>query len=124
MKNILSFMLLLFCFFDVANAGMYDPFYKTAKRKPPVIMLNPSMFLPLKNQMSSSATLVVPPTVVSAIMNNKAFINGRWYRVGEHFNGSKITTIQNRFVALRDGNLLKMIPLGTQKHLLSIKEIK
>lgn len=102
---------------------MYDPFRKTAKHKVPKIIVDPAMFLPLKNQLRTPPSFVAPPpSVVSAIMNNKAFINGRWYRIGERFDGSEIVTIQNQFVALKNGNLLKMIPLGIPKHLLTIKE--
>jgi len=93
---------------------MYDPFLKTAKHAAP----SDSPLLPPPLLMPPS----LPPIVVSAVMNNKAYINGTWYRIGDRVNNQEVTYIQNNFVGLKEGNRLTMIAVGGTRHVLSIKE--
>jgi hypothetical protein len=67
---------------------------------------------------------VIPPTVVSAVMNNKAFINGAWYCVGDRVNNQEVTYIHSNFVGLKEGNRLTMIAVGGARRVLSTKEVQ
>lgn len=94
---------------------MYDPFYKTSKPKssgagllPPPPMMAP----------------IPVPTIVTAVMNNKAFINGNWYSVGDKVNNQEVTYIQNNFVGLKEGNRLTMISVGSTAHVLGTKDVQ
>jgi hypothetical protein len=95
---------------------MYDPFIKTSKPKSAVL----NSLLPPPPMMT--AVPAVPPIVVTAVMDNKAFINGAWYRVGDHVNNQEVTYIQNNFVGLKEGNRLNMISVGSNRHVLGIKD--
>lgn len=103
----------------ILNAQMYDPFAKTAKPKLTSIS---NGLLPPPPMMKIAP--IIPPTVVSAVMNDKAFINGEWYRVGDKVNNKEITYIQKNFVGLREGNNLTMISVGGNRRILGTKEIQ
>jgi hypothetical protein len=94
---------------------MYDPFHKTSKPKASAngLLPPPPMMAPLPT-----------PTVVSAIMNNKAFINGAWYGIGDKVNNQEVTYIQNNFVGLKEGNRLTMISVGSNRHVLGTKDVQ
>lgn len=95
------------------QAQMYDPFRKTAKpSSSPRLLPPPPMNVP-----------AVPPTVVSAVMNGRAFINGAWYRVGDRVNNHEITYIDDKFVGLKEGNRLKMIGVGFSRRVLGTKDV-
>jgi hypothetical protein len=66
---------------------------------------------------------VVIPTVVSAVMNDRAFINGGWYHVGDRVNNQEVTYIQNDFVGLKQGNRLQMISVGSNRRVLGTKDV-
>lgn len=100
------------------HAQMYDPFRKTSKPKlssGTAGLLPPPPMLP--------ATPAVIPTVVSAVMNDKAFINGAWYRVGDKVNNQEITYIQNHFVSLKEGNRLIVLSVGSNRRVLRTKDV-
>lgn len=93
---------------------MYDPFQKTSKPKASAAGLLPP----------PAMTAPIPaPTVVSAVMNNKAFINGHWYGIGDKVNNQEVTYIQNNFVGLKEGNRLTMISVGSTRHVLGTKDV-
>ncbi len=46
---------------------------------------------------------------LTAIMNNKAFINGQWVKVGEKVGGYTLVDIMDDSVYLKDGNRSKMV---------------
>lgn len=96
---------------------MYDPFVKTAKPA----TAQTSGLLPPPPMIA--AVPKAPPITVSAVMNNKAFINGAWYRVGERVNNQEVAYIQNNFVGLKEANRLTMIAVGGTRRVLGIKEI-
>lgn len=115
-----KFFLLITLFLSVPflmYAQMYDPFAKTAKPK-----LSSSTGLLPPPPMMASAPIVVP-TVVSAIMNNKAFINGAWYAIGDKVDNKEVTYIQNNFVGLKEGNRLTMISVGSNRRVLGTKDV-
>lgn len=112
------FILISFVLYDSLHAQMYDPFQKTAKLKPssqPLAVLPPPKLLP--------PIPVVIPTTVSAVMNDKAFINGGWYRIGEKVNQQEVAYIQNGFVGLKEGNRLTVIRIGSNRRVLNTKDI-
>lgn len=98
-------------------AQIYDPFAKTAKPK-----LSSSIGLLPPPPMMKSAPIIVP-TVVSAVMNNKAFINGEWYAIGDKLGNKEVTYIQNNFVGLKEGNRLTMISVGSNRRVLGTKDV-
>ena len=103
---------------SLLGAQMYDPFQKThvmKKSNKPSLLL-----MPLPPLLGSAP--IFTPTVVTAVMNNKAFINGEWYKIGDKVNGQEITSIQPNFVALKEGNRLTMLGVGTQQKVLRTKE--
>ena len=101
-------------------AQMYDPFAKTAK--PKFASISNELLPPLP--VMKLPPIAPPPTIVSAVMNDKAFINGQWYKIGEKVNNKEITYIQKNFVGLREGNRLTMISVGENRRLLGTKEIE
>lgn len=118
MKSFLAFTCLTMTFTAALQAQMYDPFHKThvmKKSNKPSLLL-----MPLPPLLGSAPMFT--PTVVTAVMNNKAFINGEWYKVGDKVNDQEITSIQPNFVALKEGNRLTMLGVGTQQKLLRTKD--
>jgi len=85
----------------------YDPFYKSQ------IILH--THTPRKVQ-NKSFTL-------SAIFNNHAFINNKFYTVGEKIQGYKIKKIYRHSVVLQHRSSITVLHLQ-QKHLLEIKQTK
>ncbi|MDD5385807.1 MAG: hypothetical protein PHQ22_01260 [Sulfuricurvum sp.] len=115
MNKLTTWIIVCVCSSHLVHAQMYDPFHKTAKPRaasisgllPPPLMVIPE----------------IPQTVVSAVMNNKAFINGAWYGVGDRVNNHEVTYIQNNFVGLKEGNRLTMIAVGGTRRVLGTKEV-
>ncbi len=68
----------------------------------------PSPFIVIKKDKDSNTTIVKSPTHkisfdLSAIINNSAFINGRWYKVGDMMNDYNVTNISGSEVKLQKG---------------------
>jgi hypothetical protein len=120
MKQITFILTLIIPIVTILNAQMYDPFAKTAK--PKLTSLSNGLLPPLP--MMKLPPIIPPPTVVSAVMNEKAFINGQWYQIGDKVNNKEITYIQKNFVGLREGNTLTMISVGANRRLLGTKDIQ
>jgi len=100
------------------DAQMYDPFRKAARPK----NANPSSaLLPPPPMLAAPQPATV--TLVSAVMNDKAFINGAWYRVGDKVNDREVAYIQNRFVGLREGNRLVVFGVGATRPVLRAKDL-
>jgi len=118
MNKLTAWIILCLCFSYLAYGQMYDPFRKTAKPN----TASRSGLLP-PPPMMRGAIPEIPPTVVSAVMNNKAFINGAWYRVGDRVNNQEVTYIQNNFVGLKEANRLTMIAVGGARRVLGTKEV-
>lgn len=118
MNKPLLCLLLSVCSAHLMHAQIYDPFLKTAK--PATVassgLLPPPLLLPPVPK--------IPSIVVGAVMNNKAFINGAWYRVGDRINNQEVTYIHTNFVGFKEGNRLTMIAVGGTRRVLGIKEVQ
>ncbi len=117
MKLLLAYGYFSMILVSFVHAQMYDPFHKTVTMKKahaPKLLL-----MPLPALLSAP---IFTPTVVTAVMNDKAFINGQWYKAGDTINSQQITSIQANFVALKEGNRLTMLGVGNQQRVLKMKE--
>jgi hypothetical protein len=74
-----------------------------------------------KNVLDSLKVASGEPTL-KAIFNQKAFIDDRWYSVGDKFGKYKIKKIYTNSVALEDNDLIKTLHLDTSKMYLKVKE--
>lgn len=120
MKSSLTFICFAMALVSTLDAQMYDPFQKTHTMKK--AYTSSLLLMPLPPLLSSAPMFT--PTVVTAVMNEKAFINGEWYKVGDKVNAQEITSIQPNFVALKEGNRLTMLGVGNQQRVLRTKETK
>ncbi len=81
----------------------YDPFMKAKK----IIAQKPKV---LRRTCSPSIRLDL-----IAIFNNKAYINGKFYTIGQNVYGYRLIDIKDRFVVLRKGKQIKILPLVKKK---------
>jgi len=116
MKPISVWIIICLSVSTLLQAQMYDPFRKTAKPKLAAI----NGLLPPPPMMGGIPAVI--PTVVTAVMNDKAFINGKWYR-GDRVNNQEVTYIQDNFVGLKEGNRLTMIGVGSNRRVLGTKDV-
>ena len=87
----------------------YNPFYKSQ------IILHKHTHIQVKVQNKSLA--------LGAIFNNRAFINNRFYKIGDKIQGYKIKKIYKHSVVLQSHNSIKVLHMQ-QKHLIKIKQAK
>lgn len=97
-------IVLLFCIIPLLSGVIelpvnYDPFYKATKiikhsTRKRVIVQNREISLHLY-----------------AIFNNKAYINGKFYAIGEYISGYKLIKIKNDHVVLAKRGTIKVLPL-------------
>lgn len=59
---------------------------------------------------------------LEAVLNDRAFINGRWMRAGMRLGGWRIVSIRPEGVTLRQGGRRLLLPLVSRKRLLKIKD--
>ena len=59
-----------------------------------------------------------------AIINQKAFINGQWYSVGQSIDGNKIVKIYKQSVDLKKGNKITHLAYEEARELLHVKDSK
>ncbi len=86
----------------------YDPF----KRAKPL----------LKRKKSGRSAYKPLPSRLTAVLNDRAFINGRWYTKGESIPEGKLIKINPTSVYLKQGKKIKILPLKTSKNLLEISQ--
>ncbi len=87
----------------------------------------PSPFIIIKKDEESNKTVAMSPISeisfnLSAIINDSAFINGKWYKVGDSVNDYNITEISNTEVKLENGK--NTIELFLPKKPVDIPQIK
>jgi hypothetical protein len=61
-------------------------------------------------------------TELIALMDKRAYINGRWYSLGQRLSEGKIIKIDASSVTLKKGNKIKILRLRQHKKLFSISE--
>lgn len=61
-------------------------------------------------------------TELIALMDKRAYINGRWYSLGQSLSEGKIIKIDARSVTLKKGNKIKILRLRQHKKIFSISE--
>ncbi len=87
----------------------------------------PSPFIIIKKDSDTNDTIVTTPTKkvsfeLSAIINNSAHINGKWYKVGDSMNDYNVTEISDTEVKLQKGK--STIELFLPKKPVDIPQIK
>ena len=88
---------------------IYDPF----RRAEPLI----------KRAKKSTRTPPQAPVVrVSAVMNDRAFVNGRWVARGDRIGPYRIVAVRAGGVVMKEGGRTLFIPVRHEKKLLKIKE--
>ncbi len=104
---LLSTMLYLSLFAEVLPLPVkYDPFYKAQK------------LLKKKKAKSFSGTLKL---TLSAIYNERAYINGKFYKVGDKIEGYKIYKIGKNFVILKKRGKKRVLYLVKNKILKTLE---
>jgi len=86
----------------------YDPF----KRAKPLI----------KQKKSGKRVYKPAPKELTAVFNDKAFINGRWYQKGDVLPEGKLIKINATHVYLKKGTTIKVLTLKKRKNLLKISQ--
>lgn len=86
----------------------YDPF----KRAAPLLNKKNTRTIPLRRV----------KTELIALMDKRAYINGRWYSIGQSLSEGKIIKIDAISVTLKKGNKIKILRLRQHKKLFSITE--
>ncbi len=61
---------------------------------------------------------------IDAILNNKVYINGRFYGVGKRVYGYKIVTIANKYIKVKKNRRILIIPLIKSNYFDIIKKMK
>ncbi len=61
-------------------------------------------------------------TELIALMDKRAYINGRWYSLGQSLSEGKIIKIDTLSVTLKKGNKIKILRLRQHKKLFTISE--
>jgi hypothetical protein len=87
---------------------VYDPFY-TAK---PL----------LATKERKPTNTAKRPIVLQTILNHKVLIDGRWYGVGDHVHGARITAIKENTITLLSSGKHVVISLRTRKNIIKTKE--
>ncbi len=90
------------------NIPNYDPF----KRAKPL----------LKRKSSKNYVYKPRPAKLTAIFNQKAFINGKWYEKGDSISEGKLVNIQSERVYLKQGDKTKVLLLKHKNKLLQITQ--
>ncbi len=90
------------------NIPNYDPF----KRAKPL----------LKRKSSKNYVYKPRPAKLTAVFNQKAFINGKWYVKGDHISEGKLVDIQSERVYLKQGDKTKVLLLKHKNKLLQITQ--
>lgn len=111
MRSLIVIFLLLTSIKAYDEPFAYDPF-----KKAQVLIQKESPKAQEKQKVKKNSI------VLSAIMSDKAFINGKWYGLGDKFGSFKVDMIRQNMVGLKRGGKVKIITLGRKKHLFTIKE--
>jgi len=86
----------------------YDPF----KRAKPLLV----------RKLSKAPVAKPRRTELVAILNEKAFINGRWYQKDDELMQGRVYKITDESVYIKQGKKIKILRLKKEKRLLEISE--
>ena len=89
---------------------LYDPF---SSAKP---------ILNTKNDLNNNIVSVKKPLILQTILNNRAFIDGKWYNEGDKVRHYYIKSINSDSLVLSQGKKIKTIRLTKIKNILNMKE--
>ena len=110
MKTLLSLLFALALFANVLDLPVeYDPFYKASR------------IIQHTKKGRKNIQPVVKPLYLYAIFNNQAYINGKFYQIGEQVEGYRLISIKKNYVILRKGERMKLLPL-LKNNILQIRE--
>ncbi|GEM_PF-1657244 len=84
------------------NFHIYDPFVETA----PILAKAKE-----SGSVSMEKILPNPPLRVSAVLNDRAFVNGRWVKKGDKIGEFKVISISQKRVVLYSGKKRIIVPL-------------
>jgi len=87
---------------------IYDPF----KRAEPLI----------KQAKAANFEPQTPALRVTAVMNERAFVNGRWVKRGDRIGPYRIVSVRSDGVVAKEGGRTLFLPLKRKRKLLHIKE--
>lgn len=95
---------------ETVSYQVYDPF----KRAKPLLAKKQKAALKPRRQVFK----------VETILNDQAWVNGRWVHKGSQINGSKVLAVHKDAIIVTDDDKELLIPLSRGKNLLRVKEIK
>ncbi|WP_456433457.1 hypothetical protein [Nitratifractor sp.] len=88
---------------------------------------SPFVFVVHREENSTKPKIVIPDRIVSfrlgAVVNDRAYINGKWLKVGDTIEGYKVDSVDNRSVVLKKGEETVHLFLQKQKKTSKILEI-
>lgn len=105
---LLVFCLHLYAFNEPFN---YDPFVEART------LIQKSV--PVKKKQAEKKRKIIS---LGAIMSSRAFINGKWYAIGDRFDSYRVDMIRSNMVGLKKNGKLKIISLGSKQNVLTVKE--
>ena len=91
----------------------YDPFIQTNK-----------IFIKKKNLKKMIKPSLKTSLILVTILNNKAFINSKWYKKGDKLRGYKIVYVGNNKVMLKKQNKIKYLQIKKTKNILKVEKLK
>ena len=124
MKNIIILILASFLFGDEIDdmvSKINAPRDSKIPKEELAAISSPMPKLIIENNetnLTNNSTVKIDSTdnlVLKGIMNNSAFINGHWVKIGEKIGTFKLVDIMDDSVYLKDGNRSKLI-FFKQKH--------
>lgn len=110
MKSLLGLLFALALFANVLDLPVeYDPFYKASK------------IIQHTKKGRKNIQPLSKPFYLYAIFNNQAYINGKFYQIGERVGGYRLISIKKNYVILKKGEQMKLLPL-LKSSILQIRE--
>ncbi|MDD3325271.1 MAG: hypothetical protein PHN38_09160 [Sulfurospirillaceae bacterium] len=97
----------------------YDPF--AVEEKKVAVEATSQKTTDIKNVFKSSEKKELK---LVSIMNEKAFINGEWYGVGDKIDGLKVVKINKQSVELKNGSRMTSLSLRKSRRLVDIGDVK
>ncbi len=92
----------------------YDPFMQTKK-----------IFIKKRDlKVATKPSAKITPLTLITILNDRAFINSKWYKKGDKLYGYKIVYIGDDKVVLKKDNKVKYLQIKKIKNLLKVEKQK